>query len=959
MTTLSKNVVFNLAGQAFALAIGFVAVRFIFRQLGSDVFGIIYFNVTLAAVLTTVLELGVLATTVREISSHFDTEPEYITSLIRTASLLYWAMGVIIVVAVFFGAPLLVEKWINLTSIDVGTAATLLRILSIGTMVALPRGLYTSLFRGRQRMAINNSIDVVTLIVQQFGVVVLLKVGSGPFLVAGWISASVLAAVAVYIALAARMFGWRALVPQFDGAVVRRNLRFTTMMMSNSLLATVLSLVDKLVVSKLLAVSEFGLYGFASATVGRATLVTTAVGQAALPSFSSLFKQEDHAALIRQYHKLQDLVCFGTLPMFAAICFGAIPAYTYLFNLGIAHRLLLPTAFLALGYYMSAAVYTAYTVSVAMGRPQIVVRANVLALFIVVPVTVLLIFAYGITGAAFSLVFYQAFSFAYVVPRICRQCLQISPMVWYLHYLKAFGLGVVAYGATWLVIWQTGSYSLLALALAYLASSAVFALGAYLLIGADTRATMIRTVEGVIRVRASQPVSTMIVAGAGIALGAIVAILSGVHSGLATAGMVVAVTVTAGIFVWALGSTVGPVVLLIATTMIVRYTFPLARLDIRPEQVAALIAAAVLVVDRLRRRDFAWLRPTSVELLLAGWFVIGLVSSLLGAPSRADSLKVLALFLINSLAMVLPRRLIGRDRKALDQVVRWLLLAVAAESSYAVLAYLLHLSGTTLSLSVNPATGHLNAYGTLWEPNVLGAVAGAGALAWTFLGRRHFPRPWIGIAVCLLASAVSYTRAAWLAVIFMLILTLLLPVRRRVELPQIWAAGAAALVGIPLLFGIDKVGSFTTGTLGGAVTNSTDVLGRLYQFRTSLSDLAHSPILGGGIDSYGQRHMVAGAPEHLGNLELFVVNDTGLLGLLVFAALTFAVAVAAWRHRGDLSVLGLSAMVLVLAITNQATETLELMITWLLIGLLLAAVRVAASEISEPVNADTARGSGW
>jgi len=960
LTTLSKNVVFNLAGQAIALAVGFVAVRFIFRQLGSDVFGIIYFNVTLAAVLTTVLELGVLATTVREISRHFDTEPEYITSLIRTASLLYWTMGVIIVVAVFVGAPLLVEKWINLTSIDVGTAATLLRILSVGTMVALPRGLYTSLFRGRQRMVINNSIDVVTLIVQQFGVVVLLKLGSGPFVVAGWMSASVLAAVAVYIAIAGRMFGWRALVPQFDGAVVRRNLRFTTMMMSNSLLATVLSLVDKLVVSKLLAVSEFGLYGFASATVGRATLVTTAVGQAALPSFSSLFKQEDHQALVRQYHKLQDLVCFGTLPMFAAICFGAIPAYTYLFNLGIAHRLLLPTTFLALGYYMSAAVYTAYTVSVAMGRPQIIVRANVLALFIVVPVTVLLIFAYGITGAAFSLVFYQAFSFAYVVPRICRQCLQINPLAWYFHYFKAFGLGVVAYGATWLVIWQTGSYSLLALAFAYLVGSAVFALGAYFLIGADTRATMMRTIEGVIRIRSSQPIATLIVAGTGVALGAMVGVLSSVHSSLAAAGMVVAVMVTAAIFVWVLGWAVGPVVLLIATTLIVRYTFPLARLDIRPEQVAALLAAAVLVVDRLRRRDFAWLRPTSVELLLAAWFVIGLVSSVLEAPSRADSFKVLALFVVSSLAMVLPPRLVGRDRKALDQVVRWLLLAVAAESLYAVLAYLLHLLGPTLSLSVNLATGHLNGFGTLWEPNVLGAVAGAGALAWTFLGKQHFARPWMGIAVCLLACAISFTRAAWLAVIFVFILTLILPVRKRVDFRQIWAAGAIMVVAIPVLFVIDKVGTgkFTTGTFSNAVTNGTDVLGRLYQFRTSFSDLKHSPILGGGIDSYGQRHILAGAPEHLANLELSVVNDTGVLGLLVFVAFMVALVVVAWRHRGDLTVLGLSAMLLVLAITNQATETLELMITWLLIGLLLAAVRVAQSEVSPPVNAHTARGSG-
>ncbi len=492
MTTLSKNVVFNLVGQALALLSGFIAVRFIFKQLGSDVFGIIYFNVTLAAVLTTVLELGILATTVREISSYYDTEPAYISSLIGTASLLYWAMGLVAVGVVFLTAPLLVEKWINLTTIDAGSAATLLRILSVGTMVALPRALYTSLFRGRQRMAINNAIDVGTVIVQQVGIVLLLKLGAGPLVVAGWMSAIVLLAVLVYIAIAGRLFGWRALLPGFDIGVIKRNVRFTTLMMSNSLLATVLSLSDKLIVSKLLAVAEFGLYGFASTTIGRTAIASAAIGQAALPSFSRLFKRGEATELLRQYKKLQDLVCFGTLPLFAAICFGAVPAYTNIFNASIADRLLLPTALLALGFYMSAAVNTPYTVSVAMGKPRIIVQANILAIFVVIPITALLIFAYGMVGAALSVVCYQVFSFAYVVPRICRQCLRIRPAAWYLQFFKAFGSGAVLYGLSWELIARAGSFSLLALSLAYVAASIAFALAAYALIGRDLRATILR-----------------------------------------------------------------------------------------------------------------------------------------------------------------------------------------------------------------------------------------------------------------------------------------------------------------------------------------------------------------------------------------------------------------------------------------------------------------------------------
>jgi O-antigen/teichoic acid export membrane protein len=491
LTTLSRNVVFNVVGQGLVLVLSFIAVKFLFRQLGADVFGVIYFNITLATVVTTVLELGISSTSVREVSRHFQTEPIYIRSFIQTTSFIYWGLGLLVFVVVFAGAPILVEKWINLTTVDSATASTMVRILGVSTSVVLPRALYTSLFRGRQRMGINNSIDVAAAFAQQLGIVLVLRAGGGVFAVAAWISVSAVAWVLAYVFVAARMFGWSALAPRLHFEVVRRNARFAGLMMSNSLLSLVHSQADKVIVSKLLPIADFGFYGFASATVGRAGFVTAAITQAAFPSLSSLFESGDRPGLLRQYRKLQDLVCFGTLPMFAAICFGAVPAYTYLFNASVAGRLLLPTFFLALGFFLNAAINTPYVVSLAMGKPQIAVRSNVVALFVVLPVTAVLIAVYGITGAAFSWVFYHLFTYVYMVPRVCRECLDMPLWRWYFTVARPLGLAVIAYGLGWFVIAAAGSFSLNALALGYVAATAIYALGSYPLIGADLRDTFV------------------------------------------------------------------------------------------------------------------------------------------------------------------------------------------------------------------------------------------------------------------------------------------------------------------------------------------------------------------------------------------------------------------------------------------------------------------------------------
>jgi O-antigen/teichoic acid export membrane protein len=498
MTRLTRNVIYNVAGQGLVLLLSLIAVRFIFRRLGDDTFGIIFFNLVLVAVLTSALELGVLSTIVREVSSHFESQPDYIRALIGTASSLYWSAGLLLVAVIWVTAPLLVTHWINLKTLDPDTAATTLRILSATALVALPKGLYTSLFRGRQLMGFNNAIDVGTAAIQQAGILLLLFAGGRVYEVAAWISASAILGLLAYVIVAARLFGWRALAPSFSMEVVRRNVAFTSHTMATSILAVVHVQAAQVIVSKLLPIAQFGLYGFASSTVNRATIVSGAVAQAALPSFSNLFRSGDRAALLTQYRKLQDMLCYGTVPLFAGVCFAALPVYRYLFNAPAAWLLMVPTAWLCLGYYMSGTVSVPYMFSLAVGRPDITMRTTLLALIFVLPVTVGLIYFFGLPGAGFSWVFYHAFVYAYMVRRISGECLSIPPRDWYCHVAKVMGIAAATFGLAWIAIVIPSGYSLIALIIGYVLATLAFAAASLFLIGPDLKSTL-RTVPAMRR----------------------------------------------------------------------------------------------------------------------------------------------------------------------------------------------------------------------------------------------------------------------------------------------------------------------------------------------------------------------------------------------------------------------------------------------------------------------------
>lgn len=368
----------------------------------------------------------------------------------------------------------------------------MLRVLGISSALALPNSLYGSLFRGLQRMEIPNIISVMTTGLQQFGTVLILAFGGNVFHVTYWFAGCYVLNLLIYIGASGRFFSARALIPGFSTELLRRNLGFASRMMSISVMATVHRHTDKLIISKLLPIGTVGYYGVGYINVSKGQLVTGAVSQAAYPSFSALFKTGDQAGLMSQYRKLQDLLCFGIVPIFAAIAFAVLPLFSYLINEEAARMLLLPVVFLCVGFYMNGTLNVPYVVSLAVGKPGITARLNFYALFAVLPVTAILTYFLGLIGGGLSWVFYHIFGYFYSVPRICRECLGTRAWEWYRHVFRIFILIALTYGIAWVVLSVIYEYSILQLFTAYAAASICYATGAYLLIGNELRGVLTR-----------------------------------------------------------------------------------------------------------------------------------------------------------------------------------------------------------------------------------------------------------------------------------------------------------------------------------------------------------------------------------------------------------------------------------------------------------------------------------
>jgi len=492
MSRVSKNILYNLFGQGLLIVLSFVAVKFIFKQLGQDALGIIYFTYTLNALLSAILALGINETTVREVAAFHEEDPTYIKHLLQTASFFYWSLYVLAGAALYACAPWLVSKWINLETLNPATATLILRVLGIAALLALPRSFYGSILRGLQRMEFINLIEVGATALQQFGTIAVLFLGGSLIQVILWMASCYLLGLVLYLGVCAHFFGGKIFIPRISISVIHRNAGYTFKLAGITVLSIFHTQSDKALVSKLLPLGIFGYYTMAYSGVSRGMLVTGSVAQAVFPSFSALYKQGEHDMLMRQYRKLQDLLCYAIVPIFAAIPFAARPLFTFVLNARAAQMLLWPVTFLCIGFCMNGTMGIPYIFSLAVGKPAIAARTNLYAVFTVLPVTALLVYRFGIAGAGFSWIFYHLFAYAYMVPRICSECLCIPLWQWYLHVSKVFGLAGLTYGGAWAIMNLLDSSSTLSLAIGYACASVVFVAAAYQLIGGELRGTLRR-----------------------------------------------------------------------------------------------------------------------------------------------------------------------------------------------------------------------------------------------------------------------------------------------------------------------------------------------------------------------------------------------------------------------------------------------------------------------------------
>ena len=434
MASLKLNIVANLVGKVWSAAIAIVLIPQYIKYLGIESYGLVGFYGTLIGSMA-LLDLGLSTTINRELAKFKSTksDPGGARDLAFSLECVYWAIGLLICLLIISLSWFIANHWVKVEHLPLTVVKR--SIMLMGAVIAFqwPISLYNGGLTGLDKQVLNNSITVVMSTLRAAGVIIILKYYS-PTLEAFFLWQAALSLVFVITMRWAMWWSMPAkeLKPKFSGNQLNNIWRFAAGMTGISLVTFFLMQIDKIVLSKILPLSQFGYYTLAFTIATSIGMIVGPISITFFPRFSGIIASGKEDELKSLYHQSCKLMATFIFPICFVLIFFIREILTiWTKNSVTTDSTYLMAQILIIGSMLNALMVMPYNLLIANGWTRFTIYQNIIAAIILVPLLFWWTSRYGAIGATFVWLSVNA---GYVIisqPIMHRKILKTELLKWY------------------------------------------------------------------------------------------------------------------------------------------------------------------------------------------------------------------------------------------------------------------------------------------------------------------------------------------------------------------------------------------------------------------------------------------------------------------------------------------------------------------------------------------------
>lgn len=322
--SLKLNVAANYASQLYTTLIGIVLVPLYLKTMGTEAYGLVGFFSMLQAWFN-VLDLGLTPTIARESARFFGgaLAPLEYRRLYRSLSAIFAGVALGGGGVLFALAPAVSSRWLHVRELPVADVVGAVQIMAASVAMRWMGGLYRGVVTGAERLVWLSGFNAVIATLRFAAVFASMALWGWTPAVFFWHQLAVAALeLAVLFTMATRLVptrGPRDVPTGWSFTSVRPLLRFSLTIAFTSSVWVFVTQTDKLILSGVLPLSEYGFFTLAVLVAGGITIVTGPITTALLPRLARLHAEGNHAEIVRLYHQFAQLVAVVAVPLMVTL----------------------------------------------------------------------------------------------------------------------------------------------------------------------------------------------------------------------------------------------------------------------------------------------------------------------------------------------------------------------------------------------------------------------------------------------------------------------------------------------------------------------------------------------------------------------------------------------------------------------------------------------------------------
>jgi len=412
---------------------GVIFVPLYIRLMGVESYGVVGIFASLQAMFA-VLDLGLSQTLAREMArlSVDQKNARRMADTARTLEIVYWGIALVVVAVIALASHFIAYHWLNPEKLSREFLLEVLWIMALVVGLRWPVSLYIGGLNGLQRQVLVNSILAVFATLQGAGAVAALWLIHPTVQVFFfWQAVMALAQVIVLRAVL-----WKNLSSEqkgiFRGDVLKEIWRFAAGMTGISLVSTILMQTDKILLSKLLSLADFGYYTFAAMVAAVLYRLITPVFTAYYPRLTELVSKNDQHGLVQTYHEGCQFMSVAILPSALTLAFFSKEVLSlWVRDPAIIEHASLLVSLLVIGNMLHGLMHLPYALQLAHGWTKLSFSTNLVAVVFLAPAIYFSTIAWGVVGAAGIWIVLNVGYLLIVVQLMHLRLLKLEQWSWY------------------------------------------------------------------------------------------------------------------------------------------------------------------------------------------------------------------------------------------------------------------------------------------------------------------------------------------------------------------------------------------------------------------------------------------------------------------------------------------------------------------------------------------------